>query len=115
MPPEANDAAFLQDMAVACDRVARFIAGKSLEDYRHDDFLRSAVERQVEIIGEAARQISAATQTANPQVQWRPIIAQRHILAHEYGEIEHSLIWKVASVHVAALRKQLAVILPPDL
>jgi uncharacterized protein with HEPN domain len=48
MPRERNqhgNEAFLHDMAVACQRIARYVRGRSLEDYRTDDMLRSAVER----------------------------------------------------------------------
>ena len=114
MPPDDPDAAFLRDMLDACERIARFVSDKSIDDYRQDDYLRSAVERQVEIIGEAARRVSAAFQASHPEIPWRPITAQRHILAHEYGEVEHGLIWRVATVHVPALARQLHHLLPPD-
>ena len=104
---DPGDAALLHDMAEACARIERFIAGKALADYQESDLLRSAVERQIEIIGEAARRLSAGFRDAHPEIPWRPIIAQRNILAHEYGEIEHRLIWRVASVHVPALAVQL--------
>lgn len=91
-------------MLDACGRIARFVGGKTLDVYRRDDMLRSAVERQIEIIGEAARRVSDDFRGAHPQIAWRPIIAQRHILAHEYGEIEDDLIWRVATIHVPALR-----------
>lgn len=68
MPPEEGDAAFLRDMLDACDRIARFISGRSGEEYRRDDFLRSAVERQVEIIGEAGRGVSAVFRDAHPEI-----------------------------------------------
>jgi uncharacterized protein with HEPN domain len=42
----------------------------------------------------------------------RPIQAQRHVLAHEYGEIKHERIWRVATVHIPELVKQLAALLP---
>jgi len=88
MRPDAGDAAYLSDMLEACERVVEFIDGRTLEDYVSDAFLRSAVERQIEIVGEAARRVSEGFRDAHPEVPWRPIIAQRHILAHEYGEIE---------------------------
>lgn len=65
--------------------------------------LRSAVERQVEIIGEAACGISDTFKVDHPQIPWRPIMAQRHRLAHEYGEIDDALIWAVATIHVPRL------------
>jgi uncharacterized protein with HEPN domain len=117
MPPDSQDAsheddasrdaAWLLDMLTAARAVVSFVAGKSFQQYEEDLLLRSAVERQIEIIGEAARGISTPFQTANPQIPWRPIMAQRHRLAHEYGEIDDSLIWRVATVHVPALIVQL--------
>lgn len=113
MPPDDGDSAFLADMLKACDRIASFVAGRSLEDYCADAFLRSAVERQVEIVGEAARRISDAMRSSEPDIPWRQIIAQRHILAHEYGEIQHELIWRVATIHVPALAVQIRALLDP--
>ncbi len=119
MPPDAGglarsgDAAYLRDMLDACERIRRFVDAKTLADYRADDLLRSGVERQIEIIGEAARRLSAGFRSAHPEVPWRPVIAQRHILAHEYGDVEDDLIWRVATVHVPALRQQLQSLAPP--
>ncbi len=107
MRPDEADRAYLQDMVGACDKLGRFVAGKSFDAFARDEVLQSAVERQVEIIGEAARHLSDGFRSAHPHVPWRPIIAQRHILAHEYGDVEHELVWRVATVHVPALARQL--------
>ncbi len=111
MPRERNDpardAAWLLDMLAAARAVTAFVQGRTFEQYEKDLFFRSAVERQIEIIGEAARGISDPFKAAHPQIPWRPIMAQRHRLAHEYGEIDDSLIWKVATVHVPALIPQI--------
>lgn len=112
MRPEGADPAKLWDMLDACDRIARFISGRSQADFRTDDLLRSAIERQIEIVGEAARGVSEVFKSAHPEIAWRPIMAQRHILAHEYGEIEPDRIWRVASVHVPILAIQLRPLLP---
>ncbi len=111
MPRDRNDpsrdAAWLLDMLAAARAVVAFVNGRTYPEYEQDLFFRSAVERQIEIIGEAARGISDTFKTAHPQIPWRPIMAQRHRLAHEYGEIDDSLIWKVAPVHVLALIPQI--------
>ena len=69
--------------------------------------LRGAVERHLEIIGEAANRVSLDFQANHPEIPWRRIIAQRHVIAHEYGEIKHELIWKVATVNIPELIAQL--------
>jgi uncharacterized protein with HEPN domain len=114
MPPEKGDASFLWDMLDACERIGRYIAGRTEADFIADDFFRSAVERQIEIVGEAARHVSAALRDSHPEVPWRAIMAQRHVLAHEYGDIQPSLIWRVAKVHVPSLADQLRGLLPPS-
>lgn len=118
MPRERNDplrdAAWLLDMLLAAKAVQLFVAGKTLADYVDDLLLRSAVERQIEIIGEAVRGLSESFKGAHPEIPWRAIMAQRHRLAHEYGEIDNALIWKVATVHVIALIEQIEPLVPPS-
>ena len=109
--PDRDDLAYVFDMLAAARAVVKFVANKSLEDYVGDLFLRSAVERQVEIIGEAARRVSDEFQTSHPEIPWRPIIAQRHVLAHDYGEIVDERLWRVAINYVPALISQLDVII----
>jgi uncharacterized protein with HEPN domain len=86
MRPEVGDASRLWDMLHSARLVLELTTGMSLAQYTADVRTRLAVERSVEIIGEAARGISAAFQTAHPEIPWRKIIAQRHILVHEYGK-----------------------------
>ena len=108
MPRERDeplaDAAWLLDMLTAARAVRSFVEGRTQAEYLADLFFRSAVERQVEIIGEAARGLSATFREAHPEIPWRAIMAQRHRLAHEYGEIDDLIIWKVATARAGAHR-----------
>lgn len=74
--------------------------------------LQLAVERCVEIIGEAARNISAPFKGAHPEIPWRLIIAQRNVLAHEYGEVKQDRMWSLAQNHIPILVAQLEPLLP---
>ncbi len=103
MLPEKGDDANLWDMFQAAEAVVRFIQGRTFEDYLSDLFFRSAVERQIEIIGEAGRRVSDQFQSQHQEIPWQKIVAQRHVLAHEYDDIQHDLIWKVATVHIPVL------------
>ena len=67
------------------------------EDYARNRQLQYAVERALEIIGEAARRVSDSIAGAHPEIPWPQIIGQRNVLAHEYGEIKHERIWLVAT------------------
>jgi uncharacterized protein with HEPN domain len=112
MAAEKDDNAYLWDMLTAARAVEAFVRGRTADDYLADLMLRSAVERQIEIIGEAARHVSATLQSAHAEIPWRPIQAQRHVLAHEYGEIKHERIWRVAAVHIPELICQLEPLVP---
>jgi uncharacterized protein with HEPN domain len=113
MPLEEKDAAYLLDMLTAAQAVVRYVAGKTLANYVGDEILRDAVERRVEVIGEAAGNVSKACKDANPHIPWRKIIAQRNVLAHDYGDIDHEVLWRVATVHVPDLLNLLCPLLPP--
>ena len=112
--PDRNDLASVLDMLAAARAVVQFVTGKSLADYAGDLFLRSAVERQVEIIGEAARRVSDDIRMAHPEIPWRPIIAQRNVLAHDYGEIVDERLWRVATTYIPDLIQQLDAIIASD-
>lgn len=114
MRPEQADHAYLWDMLDAARAILTFVEGKQFHDYENDRMFRGAVERHVEIIGEAAGKVSQDLQDAHPEIPWRPIIAQRHVLAHEYGEIEHALLWRVATERIPELIGMLEPLLPPE-
>ena len=113
MAAEKLDEAFLWDMLEAAKSTSEFVAEKTVADYLANKLLRSAVERQIEIVGEAARQISAAFQKQHPEIPWKLIVAQRHVLAHDYGEIDHERIWRVAATHIPDLISLLDPLVPP--
>jgi len=113
MAAEKDDSAYLWDMLTAGRAVETFVRGRTAEDYLADLMFRSAVERQIEIISEAARHVSAGFQAAHAEIAWHPIQAQRHALAHDYGEIKHERIWRVAMVHIPELVRQLEPLVPP--
>jgi uncharacterized protein with HEPN domain len=100
-------------MLDAAKAAYQFVAARTFHEYLNDRMLRGAVERHLEIIGEAANRVSREFQEAHPEIPWQRIIAQRHVLAHEYGEIKHELIWKVATVHVPHLIEKLEALIPP--
>jgi uncharacterized protein with HEPN domain len=112
MAVEKDDIAYLWDMLTAARAVQAFVQGRSSDDYLADLMLRSAVERQIEVIGEAARHVSSAFQAAHVEIPWRPIQAQRHVLAHDYGEIKHDRIWRVATLHIPDLVRVLEPLVP---
>lgn len=114
MRPEARDAAYLWDMLDAARNAVAFTRGKTLDDFAEDRMLQYAVERAVEIVGEAANRVSPAFHKAHPEVPWRKIVGQRNVLAHEYGDIDPSMMWDLARLHLPVLVQQLEGLIPSD-
>jgi uncharacterized protein with HEPN domain len=103
MKPEQRDAAHLWDMLEAA-RVAReLLEGKSLDTFLGDRVHRLALERALELIGEAARRVTHGFQSAHPEIDWRGIIGQRNVLAHEYGVIDHARLYRTGTESVPLL------------
>jgi uncharacterized protein with HEPN domain len=116
MRPDERDAAYIWDMLDSAKTLQGFITGVSFYNYSQDKKLQLAVERALEIIGEAARRVSETYRQAHPEISWQSIIAQRNVLAHEYGAIKHELIWKVATTRIPELISLLEKLIPdpPD-
>lgn len=113
MPPEQQDAARLWDMLEYAREIEQTVGGISFEHYARDKTLRLATERRIEIIGEAARKVSRSFQEAHAEIPWQKIVAQRHVLAHEYGEVRQEVIYHVATTHIPKLVAQLIPLIPP--
>lgn len=111
MPPEGRDAASLWDMIEAARSLIDFVSGISLDPYKGDRMRQRAVEREVEIIGAAARKLTEAFRSAYPDIPWRAIIAQRNILAHEYGDVDSERLWRQAVQEIPKLPTDLEAIL----
>jgi uncharacterized protein with HEPN domain len=111
MPHEKTDLKYIWDMLDAARTLIEITRSKSLSDYESDKIIRLSVERSIEIIGEAARRVSEPFQLAHPAIAWRAIIATRHVIAHEYGDLKHDKIWRIAVSHVPGLVALLAPII----
>jgi uncharacterized protein with HEPN domain len=114
MPREKEDLVYLWDMLDAAGAVAEFVKGKSYRDYESDRMLRGAVERHVEIIGEAAKRVSEGFREAHGEIPWRGIIGVRNVLAHDYGEVKDDKMWVVATSSVPELIAALEPLVPSD-
>ena len=103
MQPDQRDAAYLWDMLDAAQMVEHLSSGMDFAQYSNDRRTQLAVERSLEIIGEAAGKVSASFQNSHPEIPWRQIIGQRNVLIHEYGEIKQERIWKVVRENIPQL------------
>lgn len=99
-----DSAALLWDVHAAATRIAEFIEGLDSQRYEADDLRRSAVERQLEIVGEALKNLRNADPSAADQIpDLARIIGLRNILAHGYTVMDDTVVWAAASQRVPEL------------
>ena len=83
-------------MLEAAELIVEFTATRTFHDLLTDMLLRSAVERQFEILGEASSHISVATQALWPSIDWAKMKNFRNLLAHEYFRTDYNQVWHIA-------------------
>ena len=105
-----EDRTRIEDMIVAAEKVQRFVAGRQRQDLDTDDMLQFACVRGIEIIGEAAANVSAETRDAHPAIQWRSMVGMRNRIVHAYANIDLDVVWKTATEELPVLLEQLRAI-----
>jgi uncharacterized protein with HEPN domain len=109
-----RDAALLLDMLLAAQDAQGFIAGLGKDAFLESRLHQSAVIRALEIIGEAANNVSPATQAEYPEIPWREITGMRHRLIHGYADVDLDRVWDTVQSHLHPLIAVLERIVPSD-
>jgi uncharacterized protein with HEPN domain len=106
---------YLHDIRQACERLGRFVAAKDYADFVADDMLRSAVERQLEIIGEATGQMVRLEPEMGRHISGAgQIVAFRNHLIHRYAQVSAQLVWGVLQEDVPRLLTEVEALLGAD-
>ena len=78
-------------------------AGRTRQDLDADRMFRTSMERHIEVVGEAASQLSAPTRELYCDLPWREIRATRNVLAHGYQSVDRDVLWGVITEHLPPL------------
>lgn len=97
MPLDDQAKSYLWDIREAARDIADFLRGVKFHQFEKNKMLRSAVERQLLIIGEAAVHISPQFRKKHPEIDWKRMIELRNMIAHEYGETLINRMWIAAT------------------
>lgn len=89
-----RDRKFLVDMLRHAQEALRFVKGVTAEEYEADRKIQLAVQKLVEIVGEAAGNVSPRTQ-GTVDLDWRHIKALRNVLVHQYGRVVHTRVYGI--------------------
>jgi uncharacterized protein with HEPN domain len=90
-----DDRILLHHMLDAARKARDFIRGRSRADLDSDEMLTLAVIRLLEVIGEAARNLSQNIRDGHPEIAWKQITGTRDRLIHGYFDVDLDIIWAI--------------------
>ena len=105
--PRHSAEKYLYDIQNCCQFLLQFTQGKSVEDYKTDRAFRSALERELQIIGEAMMHLDHDfPEVAEEISEHRNIIGFRHVLVHGYDSLNPETVWNVVETKLKTLHEQ---------
>jgi uncharacterized protein with HEPN domain len=105
---------YLEDILEARARIKSYIGDLSFASFEQDRKTVDAVVRNLEIIGEAIKQLPADLRNRHPEVEWKRIAGLRDILIHNYSEVDHEIVWDVIQHKLPELESTIARMLEED-
>lgn len=108
---ERTDREFLSDMQEAIRRIAEYTAGMTYQDFLEDTKTQDAVIRNLEIIGEATKNLSTGLRDRYPDVPWNGMAGVRDRLIHHYFGVNLDIVWQIVVDELPKAASQLERIL----
>ena len=106
MRDRARDKGRLHDIIEHSENVTSFVSGQTFEDFNADKLTYYAVMKNIEIIGEAAFMLTDAFKDAHSTTPWHAVQGMRHVLVHDYANIDPQELYNTAVNDMTPLRNQ---------
>jgi len=105
-----DDAVYLRHILDAVEKIEHYTTG-GRDTFFADPMIQDAVIRNLEIIGEAVRNLSTDLRRGHPGVPWRSIAALRNVLIHEYFGVDLEIVWRLVTRRLPTLKRHVAALL----
>ncbi len=97
---------FLDDILRAIEKIERYVQGLAYEEFINDDKTLQAVIQNLQIIGEAARNIPIEVRNLAKTVPWKKVISMRNRMIHEYWGVDTRVVWNTIEDWLPALKNE---------
>jgi len=106
-----DNTVYLRDMLTAINRIEEYMKNTSYEEFLEEPMRQDAVIRHLEIIGEAAAQISPEYMKDGSDFPIREAVDMRNFLIHGYDEVDIKVVWKTIQTDILSLKSKLLILL----
>ena len=106
-----SPALYLSEILASMDKIERYTAGLSYDEFILSEEKVDAVERNIEKIGEASAAIPDEVRDRYPEVPWKTIVGLRNKVIHHYFAVDHEVIWQIVTKNIPATRGKIVEIL----
>lgn len=102
-----RDKAYILHILEEISNIEQFVADIEFEDFLRDIKTQKAVERSLEVIGEASKRISDEVKSKTPSVPWKEIAGMRDKITHDYFDMDYAIVWEVVQKDLHKLKNSL--------
>ncbi|HEY4690045.1 MAG TPA: DUF86 domain-containing protein [Anaerolineae bacterium] len=106
-----DDSVYLHHILDAIERISNYVQGISRDEFMHTPLIQDGVVRQLEIVGEASRNLSEDLRQGHSNVPWNQIIGLRNRIIHAYFDINLRVVWEIVQNDLVRLHQQIQAIL----
>lgn len=102
---------FVEDMLESINKIERYTRGLTYDKFEKNEVVVDAVIRNLEIIGEAARNIPEEVRAKYPDIPWKRMIGLRNITIHEYFGVDLNIIWEIITKNLPETKPKIEAML----
>lgn len=102
-----SDLVYIKHILEAIDKIERYLGNISYDEFSKNDMVVDAVVRELEITGEAAKNVSQELKDKHPELPWRESSGMRNFLIHEYFGVNAKTVWDTCKLDLLELKKQI--------
>ena len=107
MRETVRDKGRLEHILDAIEKAFEFTVNVSFDEFKTNTMLRYAIVKCLEIVGEASYKLTNEFREQHPEIEWKRIIAMRHILVHGYYQTEDQIVWDAVKIDLPLLKEQI--------